>query len=369
MGFAYTAPATLKLRAELGVQAPTTATLEHGARVEILETRRRFVRVRAANGAEGWTDSALLLTQAQIDDLKALAERANAIPSQGTATVYDALNVHTAASRSAPNVLQLQAGETFEVVAHRVTPRIAAAPAARAVMIQKEQPEQRDKKKTDAPEMPRATPPLLPHNWEQLSRPRMADLTKSPALPRQTPLADDWFLVRTPQGRAGWALMRAVLMQVPDEVAQYAERHLITSYHNLGETHTSKGERKNHWLWTTLAKGLQPYDFDSLRVFVYNSRRERYETALIERNLKGYFPVETSTAPDGTTISLLVEDKDGRLQKRTYLFDRLRVRMMSKAPASLPLPLPEVRPAAAFDAVATGDGGWLKGLARKWFGE
>ena len=66
IGYAYTAPATLNLRAELGLRAETTATLEHGQRLEILETRRKFVKVRTDSGAEGWTDSALLLTQQQI---------------------------------------------------------------------------------------------------------------------------------------------------------------------------------------------------------------------------------------------------------------------------------------------------------------
>ena len=49
---------------------------------------------------------------------------------------------------------------------------------------------------------------------------------------------------------------------------------------------------KHNWLWTTIAKGLQPYEFDSARVFVWSQRRHRYETAYIERKLKGYYPVE-----------------------------------------------------------------------------
>jgi len=163
--------------------------------------------------------------------------------------------------------------------------------------------------------------------------------------------------------------MRQVLMQVPDEVAQYAERQLITSYHALGETHTSKGEQKNHWLWTTLVKGSQPYDFDTFRVFIYNPRRDRYETVAIDRNLKGHFPVETATGPDGTTFSLLVEDKDGGMLKRTYLFKDLHARLVSKAPSGLPNALPEVRPATSFDAVPVDDAGWIRRTARKWFGK
>ena len=223
-GYAYTAPATLNLRAELGLQAPATATLKHGERVEILETRRRFVRVRASNGAEGWTDSELLLTQTQIDDLKALSERAATIPSQGTGTVFDALNMHTAPSRSSPNILQLKAGEKITVVAHKISPRIAVAPV-KSVTIERAKPEPPPKKNAKTPDLPLAAPPALPPDWKELSRPRVADLVESApvAAPRVAP-ADDWFLVRTADGVAGWVLMRQVLMQVPDDVAQYAER-------------------------------------------------------------------------------------------------------------------------------------------------
>ncbi len=308
MGFAYIAPAKLELRAELDAGAPVTATLAHAERVEILETRRKFVRVRAASGATGWTDAADLLTQAQIDALNALTARAVALPPQGTATVYATLNVHAAPSRSASSILQIREGDQIQVLAHRVSPRTPASQAS-----------------------------------------------------------DDWFLVRTGEGRAGWVLMRAVLLLVPDEVAQYADRQWITSYHALGETHDARRGKKNHWLWTTLVRGSQPFDFDSFRVFVHNPRRGRYETVLLERNLRGYLPVETSQTPDGTVFTLLVEGKDGQIEKRTYLFKDLRVRLTSRALGKLPEPLPEVRPATAFDAVDREERWWRR-LAREWFG-
>jgi len=367
-GFAYTAPETLNLRQELGLQAPTTATLTHGERVEIMETRRRFVRVRTANGATGWTDSAYLLTQAQIDDLNALAKRASEMPSQGAATVYDTLNVHTAPSRTAPNLLQLKEGAAFDVVSHQITPRTPSEPRGNSVVFAGEPRESAPKKNASKQSaLPQAAPPALPENWEQLSHPRMADLT--PSSPGSAPPADDWFLVRTKDGRAGWVLMRAVMMKVPDEVAQYAERQLVTSYHALGETRNSKGQLRNHWLWTPLARGGQGYDFDSFRVFIYSTRRDRYETVAIDRNVRGHFPVETTAAPDGVIFSFLTEEKDGSLNKRTYLFKDLHARLVSKDPANLPAPLPEVRPAKAFDAIQTEEDGWFRRMAKKWFGQ
>ncbi|HSW50206.1 MAG TPA: SH3 domain-containing protein, partial [Bryobacteraceae bacterium] len=54
IGEGFVAPATMNLRQDLGPRQPSVATLRHGERVEILGTRRRFVKVRSASGAVGW---------------------------------------------------------------------------------------------------------------------------------------------------------------------------------------------------------------------------------------------------------------------------------------------------------------------------
>jgi hypothetical protein len=303
IGYAYTGPQSLNLRNDLGLRATTTATVEHGERLEILETKRRFVRVRTKQGAEGWTDSAYLLTQSQMDDLNHLAARASELPSQGVGTVFDTLNVHTAASRTSASFAQIAEGEKIDVVAHRVAER---------------------------------------------------------ELPGGEKSADDWFLVRTKENRAGWVLSRMVLMSIPDEIAQYANGHYITAYHPLNAERTS-------WLWTTSAHARQPFDFDGLRVFVFNARKKSYETVFTERNLRGYYPVEQN----GDSFSAVVEEKDGTLAKRTYSFNGAKVKFLSKQPYQAPSALPEVSAPKTFDTTAPKDAGWadkLRGFAEWWFG-
>jgi hypothetical protein len=70
------------------------------------------------------------------------------------------------------------------------------------------------------------------------------------------------------------------------------------------------------WLWTTINAANQPYDYDSFRVFIWNLRRHRYETALIQRHLRGYFPtiVNASTGRFG----VCVEKEDGQRSRREY---------------------------------------------------
>ena len=77
---------------------------------------------------------------------------------------------------------------------------------------------------------------------------------------------------------------------------------------------------KHHWIWTTVGVTAAPYDFDSFRVFTYVVRRHRYETAYIERNIEGYYPIE---ATPGTVprFSLILREEDGKLYKKTWIME------------------------------------------------
>jgi len=99
------------------------------------------------------------------------------------------------------------------------------------------------------------------------------------------------------------------------------------------------GEVKNNWLWTTITKGGVPYEFDSFRVFVWSMRHHRYETAYIERNVVGYYPVRVSQDGSSPSFSVVVEGVDGRRYRKTYSFEGFRVRMVNRV---LEAPAPPV---------------------------
>ena len=170
---------------------------------------------------------------------------------------------------------------------------------------------------------------------------------------------DDWSLVRTSRGQCGWALTRALVMAIPDAVAQYAEGHRIVSYFSLGQV-LDGDVKKDTWLWTTITGGPQAYDFDSFRVFIWSLRRHRYETAYIERNLKGLAPVllksvewpsqargKGQPAPAAYPgFSLCVEKADGQRYRRDYALLTNIVRFAGESPCEAPRPVLGV-PAAA----------------------
>jgi hypothetical protein len=362
-GTGYAGPANLNLRSELGAKSQVVATAKHGDRLEVLETRRRFVKVRTAAGVVGWTDVNQLLSEQQMSDLRRLAASAAKLPSQGAATVYEALNIHAEPYRQSASFFQIPEGGSVEVIAHRITPHAAPPPASKAVAVHRATTQKKTKAKAQvSPLGPPPPPPAPPANWMELSRARgpsattSASARASPGQPQATappPAEDDWSLVRTRNGDTGWALSRMLVMSIPDEVAQYAEGHRVTAYLSLGGVQDKvKNETKNNWLWTTASAGLRPYDFDSFRVFVWSSQRHHYETAYIERNVKGYYPVETVSLPgqDEKAFSVILEDKDGKLYKRTYAFNGYHMRMISKTAYEPPPPLPEVRASGGFEA-------------------
>ena len=119
---------------------------------------------------------------------------------------------------------------------------------------------------------------------------------------------EDWFLVRDPAGRVGWVLLRMIDLDVPLDVAQYAEGQRITGYFVLNTVEeTQDNETKQVPQYLVLLnepKDGLAWDYNQIRVFTRNRAKHRYETAYRERNMQGYLPV---------TIGRQYFDKEGDL--------------------------------------------------------
>ena len=355
VGEAFVGPAVLKIRSDIALQSSTVATVKHGERLEILQVRRRFLRVRTPRGVEGWTDERQLLAAGDMDALRELTAHAAKLPSQGVATTYALLNIHTQPVISSPSFLQLKEGEKFDVLQSIVLPRSEAPrkplipPAPKKPKLPPKEP----KKSAKVPPPPMPKPPPLPADWLELSKTERdeaaADAEETPPQ-KLAPRTDGWSLIRTPGGQSGWVLTRLVSMAIPDEVAQYAEGKRIVSYFPLGQIEDDD-KKKNIWLWATTSDSKQPWDFDSFRVFVWSLRRHRYETGYIERNLKGYAPVllkEVEMASKSGSskypgFSICMEKKDGPRVRREYALIGVAVRFAGEQPCEAPAQPPTVQ--------------------------
>lgn len=334
LGEAYVGPATLNLRSDLAVRSSVAGAVKHGDKLAIIEYKHRLVKVRTEHGLEGWTDLRQLLSPEQMDELHEMASTAAHQQSQGQATVFEALNIHTEPNRTSPSFAQIPENGKVDVLAHKLTPRVQRDEFS---LVAPPKPAPRRKKPKKAATSTRIRPPRPPDppkppaNWVALSVPKLPEPPPPPAPvvpPAPVPM-DDWSLVRTHDGKVGWVLTRALSMAIPDEVAQYAEGHRITSYFPLTQVHDGD-QVKNDWLWTTITKGDQPYEFDSFRVFVWSLRHHRYETAYIERNVVGHYPIEVNSTAEEPSFSVVVEGDDGHWYRKTYAFDSYRIHMVNR---------------------------------------
>jgi hypothetical protein len=371
IGEAFAGPAVLKIRRDIPLESPVVATVKHGERLALLQKRRRFFKVRVSSGVEGWTDERQLLAKEDMDKLRDLAARAARMPPQGQATTFGELNVHTQPARQSPSFLVVKENEKVEVLTHVAAPRtdltrkaLLPPPPKKEKSAAKKAP----KEVRYPPLAPLPAPPGPPANWLDLSQTDLSQEEESEDEKEAKPVPmDDWSLIRTPTGESGWVLTRRLVMAIPDEVAQYAEGHRIVSYFPLGEV-ADEDKKKSNWLWTTIGESSQEYDFDSFRVFIWSLRRHRYETAYIERKLRGYAPVllqqvelSNSNSKSGASkypgFSLCVERKDGQKVRRGYAFLTNIVRYAGEQPcetappetvqAAAPLPSgPDKQPVA-----------------------
>ena len=135
---------------------------------------------------------------------------------------------------------------------------------------------------------------------------------------------DDWWLVRDGQGHTGWVLARMVDLDIPLDVAQYAEGQRIQAAFVLNTVEDmEKGAVAQYLVLLNENRDGFAYDFNQFRVFTWNLKRHRYETGYRERNIVGYFPALVSTENfdrEGTmpVFTIRKQNEDGSVTPRKY---------------------------------------------------
>ncbi len=349
---AFAGEKRIDLRKDLTVRAEVVETAVFGEPLDILQWKRRYALVRTVSGKEGWLDGRVLMRAQEMDALKQIAKDFRDTTAMGQAKVYEVLNIHTSPHRSSPSFEKLPPEELVDVLGHRVALRANYQGSLQPVKESKKKRPKKaedDQPKVPPPPAPRA--PALPADWKALSQ-RAPEEVVAKAQGRQVknamllakvrpvevgPRYDDWTLVRTKAGGIGWVLSSALAMALPDDVAQYANRNRITSYFPMGEVVDSEKGRKQHFLWTTMSKRAQPYQFDSFRVLVFNTNRHRYETAHWEKELTGYLPIRVMDPSVGApAFNLVLEDGDGTFWRRRYIFEGKKVKFVDQARVERP---------------------------------
>jgi len=343
--YGYITAPTLALRDRVAQVYNKVAFVNNGDRVRIVERHgnKRFVKVRTDDGKEGWIPQRYLAPQEVFDQFAGLAQQNSAKVSQAGAVTRRVVNMHATPAREGAVLYQLKEGERLELLSRQSAPRVQPRPAPRAP----EPPapdEDRDKAKESEEEEP--APPEKPAPVPAPKKSAAKAVPPAPGVPME-----DWWLVRDSRKRVGWILGRMVDVDIPLDVAQYAEGKRIVASYVLSEVPEKGGPQDKlvpqYLVLLTEPKDGMPFDFNQLRVFTWNQKRLRYETAYRER-LTGQLPFRAGQEGGNPFFVIRAEGPDGTLTERRYRMQGVMVRRVideTAQPAQKSPPAPAKRPA------------------------
>ena len=318
--YVYVAVTEASLRDHVSTLYTKTGVVHNGERLQVLERMqsKRFLRVRSPRGEEGWVQERFLADQATFDQFQRLAEQFKSTPAQASAATEEQVKVHVLPGRKTGYLYLLNEKQKVDLLQRQSVDRNAPP-----LQLKDEKPKDAD----DSPEEDKVK----------------GDSAGPPAI------REDWWLVRDTQMRVGWVLGRALYLAVPEEIAQYSEGQRIVAAFPLDEVQDGDKKVAEYLVLFTENKEGLPYDFGQARVFTWNSRKHRYETAYRERDLAGVLPVTLGRQDfekEGNlrTFVLRVKQDDGSVRERTYKFNPPMVRRVL-APGEEP-PAPRHRKAA-----------------------
>ena len=251
------------LRDQVAAIYNRVGNVKNGERVEIIDHDRRFARVRTGSGIEGWIEQRYLVDQKTYDALQKLTEEHQNDPLQAPGVLRNDTNMHVTPGRESEHLYQLASGAKVAILGRGTAEK----------------------------QLPGGTPAVKP----ALAKPGKA---------AAGPVLEDWSLVRDAQGRVGWVLSRMVDVDVPLDIAQYAEGQRFVAFFVLNEVQDAEKKVPQYLCVLTDPHDGLPFDFDQVRVFTWNLRKHRYETAYREHGLNGVLPV---------TVTHEDFDKEGNL--------------------------------------------------------
>ena len=310
--YMYVSAPETSLRDRVATMYNKIGAVHGGDRVEVLEKQRRFLRVRTDSGQEGWIEERSLVPQAVYDAFQKLASDNASQQVQAHGTARSELNMHVTPAREGEHLYQLKDGEKVEVL--------------KRATAEKNPPKSASANATPSPKSAATTPPQsktapVPAKPSP-SAPKAGNSPGKPAEPPK-PVMEDWYLVRNSAGRVGWVLLRMIDLDIPLEVAQYAEGQRIMGYFVLNTVQEEDKQVPQYLVLLNEPKDGLPWDFNQIRIFTRNRAKHRYETAYRERNLEGYFPVKTGHQDFGKegdlpTFTIRKKTDDGQMVDITY---------------------------------------------------
>ena len=268
--YVYVTAKSAVLRDRVAAVSNRTGTVSNGEKLVILEQARLWVKVKAPNGAIGWVQKKDVAEEGLAEQFIDLGKKHAQDPVVASAVARDEVVLHISPGRKSDSFYRLAEGDAISLLVRATVEKPVTAGAA---------------PKPAAPK-----PGAKPSDPAALLEPVM----------------EDWWLVRDAKGDTGWIYSRMMDVSAPDAIMRYAEGQRIVGAYLIAKVEDPDSGVLNNGVAVTsipeyvtvLApyKAGLPYDFDQVRVFTWNTKMHRYETAFREHGVEGYLPVKISSA-------------------------------------------------------------------------
>ena len=264
------------------VREPLDA-LHYGDHVEIVARHNDNVKVRTASGEVGWIDARSLMETALWQRSAKLLGEAQELPVQARGRTKVATNLRVLPGRTQPRLYQFGRGIPVEIVGR------AVADIAQVSDEKESAGDAGDHRKEDAKK----------EEWLFVrglaTRPPSETNPRTPDTSTTTQPGDGISPI------AGWIIGRFVELDLPNTVRDGTASANVrpVAWFELNKVNDISGAKPQYLVAGTRGPDSQPCDFTNIRVYTWNFKKSRYETAYIENNLCGQMPVRIGTGPKG----------------------------------------------------------------------
>ncbi len=132
---------------------------------------------------------------------------------------------------------------------------------------------------------------------------------------------------------AGWVIARFVELDLPDAIRDEATSANIRpiAWFELTRVADPSGDKPQYLIAAARGSEGQPCDFTTMRVYTWNVRKQRYETAFIANDLCGQLPVQVGKSPKGEP-EFRFHELDDPKEERVYRLMNTVVRRIREGP-------------------------------------
>ena len=212
----------------------TLVTLNVGDKVEVLERSDNWYRIRHGERLQGWMEESTILTNEMMGRLRDMVTASQSQRPHNTGVLREEANLRIEPGRSTAVIKRLDSGTKVEVL-------------------------------------------------ERVTKPR----------PGSENAMDVWLKVRPSPTEVGWIIGSLIDFDIPSEIAGYSEGFTYTTVKTVNQVQDPIAGTINWYVVGEKRPGMDPHlDYNGLRVFTWNMKMHRYETAYRVNGIRGVYPLE-----------------------------------------------------------------------------